>query len=504
MELKLLDKEKKWINFDLFALAFLLLFFVLVNKGIEIRALAVDDLSVWNAYSSSSPLGFIFNLDSNKIRPVLNVVLYALFRVIGPRIWLATYAVKILNYAIAVILYFLVKKITNNYYGLFAACMFIVSRFAYYSISQVFGIMESMALILSVLALYLLYLFVTRTKKEWKYFLAANILITVTLFVHERFLAMFALAVLAVLIRPGMRKKKKKAGLQIGIAVLFLAANALVRLLLFGGRAIDGTAGVAMQDSFDPVQSVKFFLEGIGFILGLNPGPQYLTGISYTDVPKDVTALVVVSALLCLFLIVRLIMAITRKELENGGEVLRVSVLFAGYTALMLLSACLTIRLEMRWIYAPFTVFMIWIAYLAYQLDFRLKKSYAAVLILAILLIGSGVNMYYRMYFGNLYYWPAQQYANSLNQETFGIYKAEIYKKNIYILENDEAGFVADEYYDEYFKVFTYGTGRTVKCHVVDAAYLEKRITKYSNFLVLMVDTDKRCYVDVTDMFRVE
>ena len=130
MELKLLAKEKKFINFDLFACAFLLLFFVLVNKGIEIRALAVDDLGVWNTYSSSSPTAFIFNLDNNKIRPVLNVILYALFRVIGPRIWLATYAVKILNFAIAVYLYFLTKKITNNYYGLFAACMFVVSRFA--------------------------------------------------------------------------------------------------------------------------------------------------------------------------------------------------------------------------------------------------------------------------------------------------------------------------------------------------------------------------------------
>ena len=212
----------------------------------------------------------------------------------------------------------------------------------------------------------------------------------------------------------------------------------------------------------------------------------------------------ILSALLCLFLIVRVIVAIVRKTLENGSEVLRVSVLFAGYTALMLLSGCLTIRLEMRWIYAPFTVFIIWMAYLAYQLDFRMKKSYAAAVILAVLLIGSGVNMYYRMYFGNLYYWPLQQYANSLNQETFGMYKAEIYRMNIYILENDEAGFVADEYYDEYFKVFTYGTGRTVKCHVVDAAYLKKNVTEHSNSLILMVNTEKRCYVNVTDMFRVE
>jgi|GEM_PF-2814972 len=504
MELKLLAKEKKLINFDLFACAFLLLFFVLVNKGIEIRALAVDDLGVWNRYSSSSPAAFIFNLDNNKIRPVLNVILYALFRVIGPRIWLATYAVKILNFAIAVYLYFLTKKITNNYYGLFAACMFVVSRFAYYSISQVFGIMESLALVLSIIALYLLYLFVTRTEKGFKYFLAANIIITVALFVHERFIAMFALSILAVLIRPDMRKNKKKALVLAGIALLFLAANGLFRFLLFGGRAIDGTAGVAMQESFNIVQALKFFAEGIGFILGLNPGPQYLNGISYTDVPKYVTAFVAVSALLILFLIVRVIIALVRKTLDNGGEVLRVSTLFAGYTALMLLSGCLTIRLEMRWIYAPFTVFMIWIAYLAYQLDFRMKKSYAAAVILAVLLIGSGVNMYYRMYFGNLYYWPAQQYANSLNQETFGVYKADIYKKNIYILENDEAGFVADEYYDDYFEVFTYGTGRTVKCTVVDAAFLEKRITKYSNFLVFMVDTDKRCYVNVTEMFRVE
>ena len=131
MELKLLDKEKKIINFDLFACAFLLLLLVVVNKGIDIRALAVDDLSVWNKYSSTSPFGFIFNLDNNKIRPVLNVVLYALFRVIGTKIWVAAYAIKLLNYVIAVFLYFLVKKITNNYYGLFAACMFVVSRFAY-------------------------------------------------------------------------------------------------------------------------------------------------------------------------------------------------------------------------------------------------------------------------------------------------------------------------------------------------------------------------------------
>ena len=216
------------------------------------------------------------------------------------------------------------------------------------------------------------------------------------------------------------------------------------------------------------------------------------------------TALVALSALLCLYLIVRVIMALAAGKLENGDEIFRVSVLFAGYTALILLSACLTIRLELRWIYAPFTVFMIWIAYLAYQLDIHLKKTYAAAVILAILFIGSGVNLYYRIYFTNLYYWPNQQYANSLNRETFGMYGSKIYDKDIYILKNDEAGIVADEYYDEYFKVFTYGTEKTVDCTVVDAAYLEKNITEHSNSLVLMVNTEKRCYVNVTDMFRDE
>ena len=129
--------------------------------------------------------------------------------------------------------------------------------------------------------------------------------------------------------------------------------------------------------------------------------------------------------------------------------------LFTGFIIGSMVSSAVTIRVEMRWLYAPFLFLLLLTAYI-YGVDKKItvRKSKNKVIgtslsrifhvsfVSAILVMVWGFcmligDMYYRGYYNKIYLFEGQNRANSLANETYYKYDKDLSNKRIYIIKND-------------------------------------------------------------------
>ncbi|OYO59718.1 hypothetical protein CG709_17860 [Lachnotalea glycerini] len=149
-------KEKDWNNKKEYRLLLYIIIIALtnyvINADILIKSLCNDDLFLWNEYMKDSFSEFVFSLSSNKFRPVFNIMIYGVFSIVGTKIAVIGVVNLVLAWIIAIVLFYMIDQIINNeLIGLMGAILFLLSRFSYYNINQVLGIMEAMALQMSIL-----------------------------------------------------------------------------------------------------------------------------------------------------------------------------------------------------------------------------------------------------------------------------------------------------------------------------------------------------------------
>ena len=145
-----LTSDAKKIN--LLYLLTLFIFNVGVNSFMRIKLLYLDDLVTWSEFSKMPDLQMIFNTSANKFRPVYYFVLNLCYKLFLPRVYLFGIFTLMLNFLIIALIFYMIKKMTDNPFIAFCgSVIYTVSRFAYYNISQVHGIMEQMALGVAVL-----------------------------------------------------------------------------------------------------------------------------------------------------------------------------------------------------------------------------------------------------------------------------------------------------------------------------------------------------------------
>lgn len=114
--------------------------------------------------------------------------------------------------------------------------MFLASRMAYYQIGQVLGLMETMALWMAISILWNLYRYVNEENRE-KCFYIASLLYFGVCFVHERYMTLLPLLLLALLL-----KQCKKISLWLSTIVSFGLVQ-LIRAFTIGSVLPAGTGG---------------------------------------------------------------------------------------------------------------------------------------------------------------------------------------------------------------------------------------------------------------------
>lgn len=419
----------------------ILLFFInyFANGAIQLKGFFMDDLAIWNVYHNNSSFDFIFNTYANKFRPIANIPMLLGFKIAGYNTHILDNYLLIINFIIAVIVFYIISKITNNIYiGVCSSTGYIFSRLAYYQVGQYFGIMEATGLTFAVLTLYFIYKFINYDDDLDKHYIIAIIMFILCVFSHERYMCLIILLLLAPLLKKYKNKKKKFIYYEI-ISFSVITSILILRYILLKGGSIAGTGGTSITDTINILQVIKFICYGIVNMIGVNAGEAYLTGISVKYVSPLIYMIVFIYLSCIVFTAVLTVKLLTDKTIKKDNIFIKNNILFIGFILLTILSCSITIRLEMRWLYTPFVgcliLYAYWIQYLTKNNYFRKK---AIILLTIIIILQIPIELYYRSYYKYVYFTGTQGVYNILYTETIQKYGDSLYMHPIVLIENEE------------------------------------------------------------------
>lgn len=150
---------------------------------------------------------------------------------------------------------------------------------------------------------------------------------------------------------------------------------------------------------------------------------------------------------------------IRQKDKGRRGKLLANAALFVIFIGLTIAAACVTIRVEMRWIYISFAAALLFMAYMYGALtgevkpEFYLKRFFPwGILLVGYVVFMLPVELFMRTYaFPNIYFFPEQARYNSLAEVTHEKY-GNMEGKTVYIIGNSYE--VSDFTARTFFKVF--------------------------------------------------
>ena len=492
---------------EIIALLLLLSFAFFINRGIAIKGLYMDDLYLWSCYGEQSFREFVFPFGSSRFRFVYYLAAWFQLMIVQNRMgWFVPFNI-LLNGAISYTVHRFGKRLSGRWtVGLWCWFLYLLSRMSYYQISQVYGLMESLALWAAIGILYCLYRYITEEKEERRFVYIAAFLYFSVSFIHERFMALLPLFYAAFL----MRKEKKKTPWLL-LAGLFALIQG-IRLLTIGNLSPAGTGGTTVADTFRLKTVFRYCLNQVLYILGINAGPDYLNGLSWQASPWQIRLCVLFADLYILGLLAAFLVTLFKQKNQKDQFKQRLCVtgLFLLFIALCIGASSVTIRVETRWIYTSMTVAWLFAAYMCgvaspakaspVSKKLRLQPSLiCCVMFLFYGLLMLPVEQFYRGKYGNLYYWDNQLRYNSLAEETYGNYGEFLFGKRIYILGNTYG--MSDFTARTFFKTFD----RQRKAEGTMVFFIEniKDIGLVTpNMLIVREEPEKNGFTDVTDFVK--
>ena len=422
---------------------------IFLNAQYVLHMQIVDDLAYWELYSQMSPIEFICNTYADKFRPVYNLFIWVVYTMVGTHYDYIYIANIIVNIGIAVVIFIICRCISHRQLlSLCSALAYSCSVLAYYQITQVFGLMESLGLLLSILFVYSLYAFME--KKQFKHFGHALIIYFVISFIHERYIT-YIFALLVVLCIADW-KEGRKTGI-LGTSGAFVSIFAL-RFLALHSIGLTGTGGTNITDTLSIPTIFKFVCYSIGYMFGINYGHPSMSLFSFSGGWNDYGAvdwILVFIPVLCVVILFVLFLLSQKGSKIRTNNNLKIMLLFLVCIGIGLGAASVTVRVELRWIYTPFSIMLMALAFLATHTRFRQGVYIGIAMLFCTIIFHTG----HRQYFNRLYYWPTLCFGEELYEKTVGNYGSDIKDMNIVlIMDTDELAFINDEYLLTYFSQF--------------------------------------------------
>ncbi|EEF23146.1 conserved hypothetical protein, partial [Ricinus communis] len=245
----------------------------------------------------------------------------------------------------------------NRVVSFMLALTFATSRFALYQTTQATGIVEGLALLFFLLAVAVLIKSVAQPQRgalQWAivalYFLCVHS--------HERYIAIAPWLAAAMAI-TGFRRSggiMNRFGGVIAILSIPLL-NVLIKTTLLHSAFFVGTGATHLDINIARI--VDLSEQAVFSVFGFNYGPQHLVGHSIVfgdDEPGDALfrALATAASLSIGTAVVWTVAVGRKQQAAQQSHLLFAVVLFA----LLLAPPVLTIRVEQRWMYAPFAVLL--------------------------------------------------------------------------------------------------------------------------------------------------
>lgn len=452
-------KEEKWQALGHWKTEFLVVllltgFAFWVNRGIEIRGLYMDDLYLWSCYGEQTFREFVFPLGSTRFRFLYNLAAWLELALIGPHLgWIVPINI-LLNTAIAFTIYRMAHHFSrSSCVGALCGLAFLASRLSYYQISQLWGVMESLALWMAIGILYLLFLYLNdRGGKSAKPFLWACGLYFAVCFVHERYMVLLPLFFLVLFFR-----RNREIRLWLVPAGTFAAVQ-LIRALTIGTVLPAGTGHTQVAETFSVGETLGYVAQQIAYLFGLNTGPAYLSGEDFTQLPVWALFFLVVADMALLALVASFLLRLFKDRKQHSGHGAE-SFLFVAFIGGCILCSSVTVRLEMRWIYVSYAAALLYLSWMYGVLcgDLMERGNWnralaclALVFLFVVFMLPA--ELCYRSQYSNLYYWADQDRYNSLADATYGSYGEEIFGKTIYVIGDQME--MSDFTAETFFKTF--------------------------------------------------
>lgn len=494
-----IGKEAAWKD-EIIAAVLLLAFAFFINRGIEIKGLYMDDLYLWSCYGEQSFRQFVFPLGSTRFRFVYYLAAWVELMVAGSHInWFVPFNI-LLNTCIAYTVYRFGKRLSGRWLiGFFSGILYLLSRMSYYQISQVYGLMESLALWAAIGIFYCLYRYLTEEKERKGFVQGAVALYFSICFIHERYMVLLLLFYAAYLM-----KKERHLKPWLSVTGVFLAVQA-IRFLTIGNLSPAGTGGTTVADTFRLTDTLRFAISQVLYIFGINTGPVHLSGLSWSQSPAWIHVFVIFADLFLLIMTVIFLVTVV-KERKRFKERLSVICLFLLFIALCIGSASVTIRVETRWIYVSMTAAWLFAAYMCgvvvpkKETGMKLSRPllYCGLFLFYGILM-MPVESFYRGKYENLYYWSDQLRYNSLAEVTYEKYKDGIFGKKIYIIGDSYK--MSDFTAQTFFKTFDkQREAEGTEVYFIDSIQDMGLVTP--NMLILKEDPEHNAFQDVTDFVR--
>lgn len=300
------------------------------------------------------------------------------------------------------------------------------SRFASYFALQGYGVMESLAMLWVLVAL--LCVQTAWERRSPRLLTAASLGYLLALFTHERFIVLAPFLVTVALLAPWPLSRARR----LGIAVLPLAVAALNYAVKTWVLHIDFFTSGGSANATSPGGIARFVVSAALNTVGYNEGPTYLSG-------NDAHSLGARGILIAFALFVPLVALAgvhARAHLWHARPAAFVPLAIGTSLYLpLLLSASIQTRQEYRWLYAPFVVLVLGVAWVAGQLPRGSRLAWLPLLAL----VGSlTVDATYRHWLPNTYYFAGQETADSVRSVVIDAHRTELADSTVILIGNDE------------------------------------------------------------------
>ncbi len=417
---------------DYIALATLCLINLFWFQNIRFRTLMGDDLVRWQQmHDMGSVFGvFSFVLSATKYRPVNDLIHFVLINILSFDHTLFLFFNILLNCAVLFTLYTVLKKVSGGK-AMFAfgfSLAYITSRFAYWNVISLYGILESLPMLMVLLMVYCAINFAE--KIELRFLIWTIVLYLLVIFTDERYIVLLLPIVLLIVFfesSPGIARKV----LFVSLAAIPLLANLWLKWYVFHVPFLQRDINYPIDMNVFSV--AKNFFLGLLNILGVNIGPDYLNLIGFTDC--DMTTMLL-SLALFLGTLLAFVLAARRYNGLSPNErnwELKLFIIWGSTVAGVLLSGSVAGIIELRWIYPAFVLLLIYLSYLVAHISERYLRTISYAFLFCFLLVSVKNDLYYRGFLNNYFYVTCNSIADSVYDRTVGRYGTDVAADSLYV-----------------------------------------------------------------------
>ncbi|WP_425806387.1 hypothetical protein ACHOLT_05725 [Desulfitobacterium sp. Sab5] len=422
--------SSRFITYIFLVLLFLFNFLWFYKLGF--KTIMGDDLSMWSYFNNSSSIkSLIFNYSGGKYRPIFILFSFFLFKLFSYHYTLYFYFNILFNFLIIFAFFHIIKKVSNNSFIAFLiSILFITSRFSYYNILQTTGFLMSLSLFIFLLIIYFSidYLKSGKTKNAI-FILILNFLIV---FTYEIYIVLVPF-LFFIFFNKNFYLKKIKQIIISSLVFLPFIINFSLKIFAFHSNALIGTAGQAI--TFNIARIITFFFDGVLNLFWINAGPEYLNGITFSSVTKNINLYIAINILILITIFIFYLKSLKTEKFSQA----KLFLLFILLLFSLLLAASITIRQELRWLFAPFLIFLIYFSYIFSNIKTVGYRStfIKYLLLLCFCMLTIKVDVYYKSYLPNVYFVSAQKISDSLYEQTIQKYGENIANFNVILIKNN-------------------------------------------------------------------